>query len=361
MTTTREARLAAEAWLRDEVPHYPELIGAVLAGSTSRRDPSEPHPPSSDVDLFLFVDSEVPSDRHHPRGRYAPRKILFRGIVLEPSFHPTRRLSDPAAVLGDCYLAPIFADPCILADPQGVLRALAAAVKPEYRWRSHALRRLSHALEMAVPVDPVAAIPADIPALRAPCWPVVAHAFGVMRLAFTVLVAGLRFPTIRRSFAVAREVLRDAGREHVAGELLRLLGSFRLSRTVVRTLADEASHGYDLAVATHRTPVVLDWNVSPDARELERAAVQQLIDEGHHREAVFQLLLVRTIAQGILENDADVATRTCARLGYQRLLHALGIDDHAKLRARTADIQAFMPTLRETCETILARHILHSG
>jgi hypothetical protein len=275
--------------------------------------------------------------------------------VLEPSFHPARHISDPADVLGDCYLAPVFAAPCILVDPHGRLHALAAAVKPEFHRRRHAQRRLAHALEMAVPGDPVAAIPAGIPALRATCWPNVAHAFGVMRLAFAVLVAGLRFPTIRRSFVVAREVLRQAGREHVADELLRLLGCVHLSRADVQALADEASLAYDLAVAARHTPVVLDWNVSHDARELERAAVQELIDNGHHREAVFQLLLVRTITQGILENDADEATMVVSRPGYQRLLHALGIDDHAKLRARTADIQAFMPTLRDTCEIVLAR------
>ena len=47
MITTREARLAAEAWLREEAGRHPELVGAILAGSTSARDPEEPHPPSA--------------------------------------------------------------------------------------------------------------------------------------------------------------------------------------------------------------------------------------------------------------------------------------------------------------------------
>lgn len=62
MTTTREASLAAEAWMREEGGRHPELVGAILAGLIRTRDPEEPHPSSSDVDLFIYVDAEVPSE-----------------------------------------------------------------------------------------------------------------------------------------------------------------------------------------------------------------------------------------------------------------------------------------------------------
>ncbi len=68
MITTREARLAAEAWMREQAGRYPELVGAILAGSTRTRDPDEPHPPSSDVDLFIYVDAEVPSESLNATG-----------------------------------------------------------------------------------------------------------------------------------------------------------------------------------------------------------------------------------------------------------------------------------------------------
>ncbi|MHC1767165.1 MAG: hypothetical protein AB9869_23155 [Verrucomicrobiia bacterium] len=167
-------------------------------------------------------------------------------------------------------------------------------------------------------------------------------------------MASLRYPTIRRSFVVAREVFRAAGREDLADELLRLLGSFALSRTEVETLAAEAERTYDVAVEARRTPVVMDWNVSRDARELERAAVRELIDAGHHREALFQLLLVRTTAQGIIENDGDEEARSSSRVGYQRLLAALGIDGDEQFHARGQALRAFMPALREGCEALLA-------
>jgi hypothetical protein len=355
MITTREARQTAEAWLREEAVRHPELVGAILAGSACVRDLEAPHPLSSDVDLFMFVDADIPSEILEPHGRFAPRKLLFGGVVLEPSFHEARRIADPETVLGDIHLAPLFTEACILLDPYGRLESLAAAVKPEFFRRRHAQRRLAQALGPGTPPKGMPASIHDIPALRAPCWRNVGHCFGVARCAFATLVAGLRYPTIRRSFVVAREVLNAAGREDLADELLRLLGSFDLSRAEVETLADEAEQAYDLAVKVRRTPVILDWNVSQDARELERAAVRELIDAGQHREALFQLLLVRTTAQGIIENDGDEEARSSSRLGYRNLLAALGIDGDEPFLARGQALRAFIPALREGCEALLAR------
>ena len=352
--TTCEARLAAAAWLREELPRFPEAVGAVLAGSIRTRAPELPHPPGSDVDIFLFVDADVPSDIREPRGRYAPRKLAFHGVVLEPSFHEARRIADPEVVAGDMYLAPILTEPGILFDPQGRVEALASALAPQVFRRRHALRRVEQALALATPGEPYASVPVG-PGLGAACWRNAAHAFGIMWCAGAVLAAALAYPTTRRSLVVAREILRSIDREELANELLRLLGSLAVSRAEAETLAAEAERSYDVAVTVRQTPVALEWNVSPDARDLERAAVREMVDAGRHREALCQLLLVRTVAQGIIENDGDEEARASSRVGYGRLLHALGLGSDEALATRGRAVRAFMPVLRETCEVLLTR------
>ena len=99
----------------------------------------------------------------------------------------------------------------------------------------------------------------------------------------------------------------------------------------------------------------MDWNVSHDARELERAAVRELIDADHHRQALLHLLLVRTAVQGIIENDGGQEARASSRIGYRRLVAALGIDGDEAFHARGQALRAFMPALREGCEALLAR------
>ena len=110
-------------------------------------------------------------------------------------------------------------------------------------------------------------------------------------------------------------MLRAAGREELADELLPLLGSFALSRAEVETLATEAEQVYDAAVEVRRTPVVADWNVSREVRDLERAGVRELLD-GHHREALYQVMLLRTVVQGILEPAEPVELATL--VAYQK-------------------------------------------
>jgi hypothetical protein len=354
MITTGEARGIAEAWLREEASRVPELVGAILGGSTRARDPEAPHPVASDVDVFLWVDAEVPSDIEHPRGCFAPRKLLRGGVVLEPSFHDARRIADPETVLGDVHLGAAFADPLILLDPAGRLAAVADAVRPEYRRRHHVQRRLVQALESVEAMSPHPR-PPGLPML-APCWRNAALAIAVMRAAVVPMVAALRFPTVRRSLVVAREVLAEAGREDLADALLQFAGSATLSRAEIEERVAELWPAYDAAVEARRTPVVMDWNVSREARALECAAIGELVAEGHHREAALPLLQLRTAVQGILENDGDEEVRAWSRAGYGRLLAALGIEGEVAFDARGEALQAFVPDLRKGCEELLARN-----
>jgi hypothetical protein len=354
MITTGEARRIAEAWLREEVSRVPELVGAMLVGSTRARDPEAPHPAASDVDIFLWVDAEVPSAIEHPRDRFAPRKFLRGGVVLEPSFHDALRIVDPEVVLGDVHLGAALADPLILLDPAGRLAAVADAVRPQYRRRRHVGRRLVRALKSIEAFSPHPRAP-DLPTL-APCWRNAALAIAVMLTAVVPLVAALRYPTVRRSLVVAREVLAETGREDLAEALLRLAGSATLSRAEVEERVAELWPAYDAAVEARRTPVVMDWNVSREARPLECAAIGELIAEGHHREAAYSLLQLRTVVQGILENDGDEEVRAWSRAGYRRLLAALGIEGDEAFDARGEALQAFLPDLRKCCEQLLARN-----
>jgi hypothetical protein len=354
MITTGEARRIAQAWLREEAPRVPELVGAILVGSTRDRDSEAPHPAASDVDIFLWVDAEVPSDIEYPRNRFAPRKLLRDGIVLEPSFHDARRVTDAEAVLGDMHLGAAFADPLILFDPTGRLAAVAGAVGPEYCRRRHVQRRLTQVLTLLEAMSPHLRAP-DLPTL-APCWRNTALGMAVMFAANAPLVAALRFPTVRRSLVVAHEVLAEAGREDLADALLRLAGSATLSRVEVEDRVTELWPAYDAAVEARRTPVVMDWNVSREARALECAAIGELVAAGHHREAACPILLLRTAVQGILENDGDEEVRAWSRTGYRRVLASLGIEGDDAFDARGKALQAFVPDLRKGCEEILARN-----
>jgi hypothetical protein len=353
MLTTREARLVAEEWVRAEAASIPEFVGALLAGSARARAPEDPHPETSDLDVWIVVDAAVPDTVAAPEGRFAARKLHHRGVIVERAFFPWERLSDPARVLGDAFLAPALAAPVLLADPSGRLERVAAAVRAEFPRRSHVRRRVDGALALAGQFCEYAASGATAPRFD----PLVSRAAGlgvsVTHAAAAPAAAALVAPATRWALVRAGELLRSHGRPALAEELLAALGSAALGRADVARAFDELERAYDAAVAVRRTPFGLDYNVAREARALALGGVRELVAD-HPREAMDRLLFLRSLAQNVLEHDGSAGERARFREGYLALLSAMGLDTDARRAARVAAIRALLPRLRAACEEIVA-------
>ena len=150
-----------------------------------------------------------------------------------------------------------------------------------------------------------------------------------------------------------------------------IIGAFEAKNTFSELL-EQVGRGAEITITKHDRPVArlvpakasgqkerkkatAELRVLRRRYRLKGLSVRELIDAGHHREALFQLLLVRTVAQGIIENDGGEEALTSSRIGYRRLLAALGIDGDEPFHARGQALRAFMPALREGCEALLAR------
>lgn len=345
--------MAAE-WVREELGALPELVGALLAGSTRERDPDRPHPETSDLDVWIVVDAAVPDPVVEPENRFAFRKLHFRGLIVERAFFAWARLADPEPVLGDPYVAPNLSAPVLLADPSGRLARLGAAVRAEFPRRAHVRRRVEGALAMAAGFsDHAASGAAPPPGFH----PLVVRAAGlvaaVAHAAAAPAAAALAPPTTRRAFVLAGDVLGRHGRPELAEELLQTLGSAELGRPEVERALLELERAYDAAVEIRRTPFGLDHNVSREARDFALGGIRELVED-HPREAMYQLTFTRSLAQNAIENDGSAELRARFREGYLRLLSTLGLDTEARRAARVAEIRALLPRLRAGCEEVVA-------
>ncbi|HYD41722.1 MAG TPA: hypothetical protein VEB43_12920 [Anaeromyxobacter sp.] len=353
MLTTGEARLVAAEWVRAGAASIPAFVGALLAGSARERAPDDPHPETSDLDVWIVVDAAVPDTVAEPEGRFAIRKLHHRGVLIERAFFPWERLSEPARVLGDVYVAPTLVAPALLADPSGRLERVAAAVGADFRRRSHVRRRVEGALALAGQFCDYAASGATAPRFD----PLVSRAAGlgvsVAHAAAALAAAALLPPSNRWAFVRAGEVLRRHGRAELAEELLAALGSAGLGRAEVERAFAELERAYDAAVEVRRTPFGLDYNVAREARTPALGGIRALVAV-HPREAMDRLLFLRSLVQNVLEHDASAAVRARFREGYVALLSAMGLDTDARRAARVAAIRAIVPRLRAACGEIIA-------
>lgn len=125
--TVREAKEIAKKWVDEDACKLPGFQGAFFGGSVNWKPDEEPFPIHSDLDISLVIDGDT--------GIFKQRKILYQGVILEPSPKSVERVKTAEQVLGDFRLACHFSVPSIIADPTGHLSEIHRIVSNEYARR----------------------------------------------------------------------------------------------------------------------------------------------------------------------------------------------------------------------------------
>jgi hypothetical protein len=328
----REARAVAARWVQEHAAEVPGYAGALLGGSVAWLPGDAELPRTSDVDLMVITDD--------PDAGPARGKRRYGGVLLEVTLQPWRELRSPEQVLSSYHLAGLLRPGTVLADPSGRLARLQAATAGRYASRAWVRRRCRDAEQRILGgldrLDPSAPLPAQVLAWLFPTG-VTTH---------VLLTAGLRNPTIRLRYVAVRSLLDDYGQGAFHEELLALLGCARLTRERVGQHLAAMTAAFDAAAATERAPFPFASDITPAARPIAVDGGRALLDQGHHREAVFWIAATHARCLLTLARETDP--------GFAALLGDLGVASPADLGRRATEVRAFMPRLRRVAGTILA-------
>lgn len=356
MISVKEAKERARDWIEERAPSLPNFVGAYVFGSIMRKPDDESFSPSSDIDLRIVLDRDIPDPLAEPENPFAMRKFPYEGLILEAVYSPWRSMMSAELALSNHYLAFSLLDADIVADSGGRLEALREAVASGYAERRWIRKRVESARSEALGYCSLAAnIPPGFPLDRtAASLPCLMNA--LLSASCMPVVAALEPLTARRGFIVALSALRLYDREELALRLLRLLGGADLRPDEVAALVDELEEAYDAAVRTPHPAFHPDYDVSAPCRELVLKGCRELLPE-HHRELLWWLSFVRSIAQLILGLESDPVAKERHRQGYRRLLGALGLGAEGEgIPGRIEEIVAFLPLLEEASEEILRKN-----
>lgn len=336
----RDARDVARQWVIEEAGKAPGFHGAFYAGSTNWLPDEAVLPPTSDVDVWVVVADPEPPEK--------PGKFIYRDVILEVSYLAGDRLRSPDRILGDYHLAGSFRGQGIISDPSGMLTRLQAAVSRDFARRRWVYKRCEHARDNIVrflrSMDESEPFHDQVTA-----W---LFAAGVMT--HVLLVAGLKNPTVRQRYVAARELLADYGHLDFYETLLEILGGERMSRKLVEHHLAALTDVFDAARAVVRTPFFFASDISDIARPIAIGGSRELIEGGHHREAIFWMVATYCRCQKVLHHDAPVEMQERFTPGYRRLLGDLGIASFTDLQQRQEQIKRFLPRLWEVTEAIMA-------
>jgi hypothetical protein len=336
-----EAKEIARNWVNEIGSQEPAFLGAFFAGSINWMSEHAPWPQTSDVDLFLLVDREITEWSEQ-------RKLLHNGVILEAVIFPIDRFRTPEQVLIRMDAANLSI-PSIISDPSGHLTELQRAVAQGYTKREWVRKRceqarqniLSEYLEEMVRSDTL-------------CDQVLNLLWAVMETAQIPALAHLRNPTVRRCLVVSRELLLAQDKLSLHESLLKLLGSAKLNRQQVESHLQECTQTFDRAIEVIHTSFWGDYDVSSQMRPIAIEGAWELIQGGCPREAIFWILIVHTLAQIAIQNDAPEEEKVRFMQKYQRVLGELGISSSADFQQRAELGKSTLADVMEVAEEIVA-------
>ena len=89
---------------------YPDLLAPSIPGPSLHCLINEDYSSSSDVDLYIVIDGDMPENTRHV-------KFDYKGIILEPSYDSIQQYRTPDQLLASNFLAFHFRVPNIISDP----------------------------------------------------------------------------------------------------------------------------------------------------------------------------------------------------------------------------------------------------
>lgn len=301
--TVAETIACAREWVELHGRHLPGVRAAHIMGALTSLPSEAPFPSYRDVDIALVTDEGTqPVERN--------LDVAYRGLIIECGLLGVDEYRDPELLLANPGIGPHLLADSVLWDPGGLL----AAVQPAVRrgWRRRRWIRARCEVEKRDVLRELALLE-DYVSLDA-CLTGLYRL--IISLAGLLAVGTLRTPTHRRCLVVAREVLGAVGRPDVHEALLGLLGHAALRREDVVAWLAPISAAFDRAVAVRRSPSPFGFKLHPHVRPIFIEGAQELVDEGHHREAMWWLAFAYYIANAAIQNDGDEVEKP----GYQAMM-----------------------------------------
>ena len=335
-----DAKAIARDWINQSSANIPGFQGAFFHGSVNWLPDDVELPSTSDLDVMIIL-----ADEHNAA---KPGKLVYRDVLLEISFISNDELRSPEQILGRSELAGSLAAASVIADPTGHLTGLQAAVSRDYAKRRWVRARYEQAREKVrrnlAAIDPAAPFPDQITA-----W-----LFGAGVTTHILLVAGLENPTVRKRYSAVRALLAEYGRLDFYEPLLALLGCGQMTRDRVERRLASLEGAFDAAAAVIRSPFFFAADISPHGQSVAIEGSRELIEQGEHREAVFWIVATYARCLTVLHHDAPPEMRARHEPGFRALLADLGIVSPADLLARSGEVEAFLPRVREVAEQVMS-------
>lgn len=333
----REAKQITFEWISQFSTTHTSFHSAYLAGSITELNELDELSVSSDVDVFIVVDSDpVP-----PK----PGKIRTSGVCLDVTYLPWSVVSHADSALRSYHLANSLKKNTILLDPTGELQHVQSFVESQFFKRNGVEARCEDAFSR------IRNNLNTIPSHQTWAEQVTGWLFATGVMTHVLLVADLRNPTVRLRYLKVKDMLQYYELDHVYMDLLTVLGCQHLGPTKITLHLERLEETFDAAASVAKTPLFFSTDLTKEAKAISIQGSRELIQEGHHHEAIFWMVATYARCHQVFALDAP---HLLSMKGFNELLHDLGITGRTDLDQRVNEVREYLPKLRKHAEHIMS-------
>ncbi|MFK3938177.1 hypothetical protein ACI2JA_11805 [Alkalihalobacillus sp. NPDC078783] len=333
----KEARRVAFEWVSQFSSRHLTFHSAYLAGSITELKELDELTQSSDVDVFIVVNSnDVP---------LKPGKIRASGVCLDITYLPWSVVRKTDNVQRSYHLANSLKKNTILLDPTGELQQVQSIVESQFYQRKWVEARCEDARSRIT--NNLDTLPAHSTwAEQVTGW---LFAAGVMT--HVLLVADVRNPTVRLRYLRVKEMLHHYGLDHIYIDLLNFLGCQHLTPTIITSHLEQLEETFDVAASVAKTPLFFSTDLTQEAKAISIQGSRDLIAAGHHHEAIFWMVATYARCHQIFTLDAP---HLLSMKGFNKLLLDLGIRSPTDLNQRANKVREYLPELKKQAQYIMS-------
>jgi hypothetical protein len=317
----RQVIQLAKEWVRLYGSQIPGFCGAYLTGGINAMPPDAPFPPYRDVDVHIVLEEGGKSTQDN-------LELEYEDLILACGFKGRAEYRPPESVLTNPHIAPNLAVDSVLSDPTGLLTEIQQVVAKEFARRRWVVARSEYEKKRALEyLEPLSQADSPFEVLLGLWW------FASF-LSGLVAVASLKLPTHRKALVLMKELLQSQHGSDLHEGLLTVLGYADMSPEKVGFYLQECTVAFDRAVAVKRRPSYWGFKLRPHVRPYAIDGAREMMDESHHREAMYWIEAFFVIALAVIQNDAPEEEKPRFQATFGRLLSDLGLRTPDDWRSR---------------------------
>ena len=339
-----EVKKIAEQWVSEHAAKIPGFAGAFYTGSISSLPDEQDYGTSSDVDLHVVIDGDMPENTKQV-------KFIYRGIILEPLYDSIQQYQTPEQLLANPFWGCHFTVPNIISDPSGHLTALQKAVARDFAKRQWVKERCQRELQQALSaVEKYLDVKSnDDYRIGRFCALMGSIVYGVC----IPVLADLRPPTVRQCLVRCREVLMKYDKLSCFEDVLAVLGCAELAKSDAETILADTTNAFDKAVQVIKTSFFFDFDICEVARPISIGGSQKLVSNGNHREAVLFMMIIFNRSILAIQNDAPDDQKLPFLRSYQKSLDVLGFGTEKDFLAQVDKWKDILNQIQDITDEIL--------